>query len=266
MKDIVVEISKIFNREAIDFIVIGALARDIYFEERSLPQGIKTRDVDFAILVKDWDEFKKIKELLKTEKSMKEDPEKSYRLLLGEIPIDLIPFGDIAGDSETIKWPRPFRSRMKVMGFNKAFECAVDINLADTAVKVIIPEMLIALKLSSWCHSEVRRKDAVDIKVVLQNVKTLCPDLDDDFHEDRNESLFEKYIGDEDGLWISIFASRIQFLLAGSDLSAVITNMAKNSYTMKKLLVDMNNGNIPDPKRESELLAILTPFIDGLIL
>ncbi|MBT7611579.1 MAG: hypothetical protein HN576_17615, partial [Bacteriovoracaceae bacterium] len=59
MKDIVAEVSKIFTRENIDFIVIGALARDIFFEEKNIKLDIKTKDVDFAILVKNWDEFEK---------------------------------------------------------------------------------------------------------------------------------------------------------------------------------------------------------------
>ena len=67
MKDVVIKISKIFDREKIKFIVIGALARDIYFESKKIKLEIRTKDVDFAILVSDWDEFKQVKELLKNE-------------------------------------------------------------------------------------------------------------------------------------------------------------------------------------------------------
>lgn len=36
MKDLVIEVSKVFNREGINFIVIGALARDIFFEQKNI--------------------------------------------------------------------------------------------------------------------------------------------------------------------------------------------------------------------------------------
>lgn len=44
MKDLVISISKIFDREGINFIVIGALARDIYFEEKNLKLDVRTKD------------------------------------------------------------------------------------------------------------------------------------------------------------------------------------------------------------------------------
>jgi predicted nucleotidyltransferase len=266
MKDIVAEVSKIFTRENIDFIVIGALARDIFFEEKNIKLDIKTKDVDFAILVKNWDEFEKIKKLLKDEKAMTQDPKKSYRLFLGNIPIDLIPFGEIAEPGATVNWPGSFRARMKVMGFKEAFDCAVDINLNSTIVKVIIPEMLVALKLSSWSLSSGRGKDAMDIKLVLENVKTLCPDLDNDFHEDRNESLLEKYVNDEEGFWISTLGARIQVILNGNDLSSYLKNMVQGTSTMNSFLRDMNEGNVPDQETEESLRKMLGPLIDGLLL
>jgi predicted nucleotidyltransferase len=51
MKDLVISISKIFDREKVKFIVIGAWARDIYFEEKKLRLDIRTKDIDFAVLV-----------------------------------------------------------------------------------------------------------------------------------------------------------------------------------------------------------------------
>lgn len=144
MKDLVISISKIFDREGINFIVIGALARDIYFEEKNLKLDIRTKDVDFAILIKDWDEFKQVKELLKKEMGMTEDSKKVYRLMCGGIPVDLLPFGAIAEPGATVSWPGQFMSRMKVQGFQEAFDNAEAITLEGVNVKVIIPEMLVA--------------------------------------------------------------------------------------------------------------------------
>ena len=264
MKDLVISISKIFDREGINFIVIGALARDIYFEQKNLKLDIRTKDVDFAILVKDWDEFNQVKELLKNEMNMAEDPKKVYRLMCGGIPVDLLPFGEIAEPGATVSWPGQFRARMKVQGFQEAFDNAEALTLEGVNVKVIIPEMLVALKLSSWSLGADRAKDAMDIRLVLENVKTLCPDLENDFHNDENESLLEQYSKDEDGLWIAIFGSRIQTLLGESGLSSYLKNLMNSGTTVGSLIRDMNEGNIPDRELESELSSLTSPLKTGL--
>jgi predicted nucleotidyltransferase len=99
MKDLVISISKIFDREDIKFVLIGALARDLYFEEKNITLEIGTKDIDFAILAQDWKEFNQVKDLLKNEMGMTEDTKVIYRLMYGGVPIDLLPFGKIAEPS-----------------------------------------------------------------------------------------------------------------------------------------------------------------------
>lgn len=264
MKDLVISISKVFEREKIKFIVIGALGRDIYFEEKKLKLEIKTKDIDFAVLVENWDEFNKVKELLKKEMRMTEDSKKIYRLMHGGIPIDLLPFGKIAEPGATVSWPGQFRARMKVQGFQEAYDNAVELVLKNVKVRVIIPEMLVALKLSSWSLGSSRVKDAMDIRLILENVKSLCPDLEDDFHNDENEALFEKYSNDENGLWISSFGSRVQTLLGESDLSGYLKNLINSKTTLASLIRDMNEGNVPGQELEKVLMVIVAPLKDGL--
>jgi predicted nucleotidyltransferase len=264
VKDLVIRISKVFDREGVRFIVIGALARDIYFEEKKLSLDIRTKDIDFAILVKDWDEFNQVKELLKVEMGMSVDGKHAYRLVCGDIPVDLIPFGEIAEPGATVSWPGRFKERMKVLGFQEAFDNAAELILENSKVKVIIPEMLVALKLSSWSHSTSRTKDAIDIRLVLENVKALCSDLEDDFHKEENEDLLEKFAEDEMGLWISSLGSRIQTLLGNSDLSSYLKNLMNSETTISSLVRDMNEGNVPGQELEKSLKALAIPLMVGL--
>jgi predicted nucleotidyltransferase len=264
VKDLVIRISKVFDREGVRFIVIGALARDIYFEEKKLSLDIRTKDIDFAILVKNWSEFNQVKELLKVEMGMSADREHVYRLVYGGIPVDLIPFGEIAEPGATVSWPGRFKERMKVLGFQEAFDNAAELILENNKVKVIIPEMLVALKLSSWSHNSSRRKDAIDIRLVLENVKALCSDLEDDFHNEENEDLLEKFAEDEMGLWISSLGSRIQTLLGNSDLSGYLKNLMNSERTISSLIRDMNEGNVPDQELEKSLKALAIPLMVGL--
>ena len=174
MKDLVIKISKIFDRERIGFIVIGALARDIYFEAKSLKLDLRTKDIDFAILVKDWEEFNQIKKLLKNEMRMLEDTEKIYRLICGEIPIDLLPFGGIAEPGATVRWPGQFRARMKVQGFQEAFNNAEEIILEGIKVKVIIPEMLVALNFLAGVTQKREQKMQWMLSLFLSTLKNFA--------------------------------------------------------------------------------------------
>lgn len=122
-----------------------------------------------------------------------------------------------------------------------------------------------ALKLSSWSLGEDRAKDAMDIRLVLENVKTLCPDLENDFHNDENEALLEQFSDDEDGLWIAVLGSRIQALLGSSDLSGYLKNLMKSGTTIGSLIIDMNEGNIPDQELVKVLQSLTTPLKTGLI-
>jgi len=265
MKDLVISISKIFDREKIQFIVVGALARDIFFEEKRIKLDIRTKDIDFAVLVENWDEFNQVKEILMKEMGMTEESGKVYRLMHGSIPVDLLPFGQIAEPGATVRWPGQFRARMKVQGFQEAFDNAAEIILEKVKVRVVIPEMLVALKLSSWSLGASRSKDAMDIRLILENLKILCPDLEDDFHKDENEALFEKYNNNEIGLWISSFGSRIQTLLGSGELSNYLKNLMSSNVTLSNLIRDMNEGNISGEELEKSLLAIVVPLKDGLI-
>lgn len=265
MKDLVISISKVFDRKKIKFIVIGALARDMYFEEKRLKLDIRTKDIDFAILVENWEEFNQVKELLKKEMGMTEDIQKIYGLMYGAVPVDLLPFGKIAEPGEIVRWPGQFGARMKVQGFQEAFDNAAELLLENVKVRVVIPEMLVALKLSSWSLGSSRAKDAMDIRLILENVKTLCPDLENDFHHDVNQTLFEKYSNNENGLWISSFGSRIQTLLANSDLSEYLKNLINSGKTISSLIRDMNEGNVPEIELEKVLMAMVTQLRDGLI-
>ena len=129
--------------------------------------------------------------------NMTSDQSRVCRLYHGTIPIDLLPFGKISEPGSTINWPGKFRDIMKVQGFQEALDNAAIVELNGIGVNIVIPEMLVALKLSSWSLAAARDKDAMDLKLILENVQELCPDLSDSFHEVENESLLKAYPNDE---------------------------------------------------------------------
>ncbi len=265
MKDSISKISKFFIEKNIEFILIGASARDLFFAEKGIELTVKTKDIDFAIVTRDWNEFEEIKKLLISELKLIQDKDKTYRLDYQGIPIDLLPFGDIAKPGTTIRWPGTFRERMQVLGFEEAFKNAGEVVIEGTSIKVVIPEMLVVLKLSSWSHATDRNKDAVDIKLVLENVIELCPDLKDQYYSKEYEWIVTKYGSDSASIWIAFFAYRIKNLLKGTEPYPYIKNMFESDGTLTMLMIAMNNGVTPDPTLEAVLRGLISPFKAGLL-
>lgn len=256
MRELAKKISKILQRENCKFVLIGAFARDLYFEQKNIKLPVSTKDVDFAVLTESWEEFDKMKGKIINELGLKQD-HRVYRLLLGEIPIDLLPFGNIEDGNSTVKWPGTFRERMKVMGFKEAYENGVDIDVDGEKIRTIIPEMLVALKLSSWSHGN-RVKDAIDIKFILENIEVLCKDLITD--ETLKVDVIENELKSTREINIARLGIRINKLLEGSDLKDYLRNVLENGYNKDLLIRNMNN----DTLATGETLKMLKAFVESL--
>ena len=153
----------------IDFFIIGATARDIFFSEIF---GIKTIrasiDCDLAIRVRSWQEYESLlKELLKDNRFQKEEKTFHRFLFQKNTYLDIIPFGAIANHSNKIQWPPDFRIIMSVMGFEEAYRASITIRLSDKSfgeVKICSPAGLAVMKIISWSNSyPIRNQDAKDL-------------------------------------------------------------------------------------------------------
>lgn len=177
----------------IPYLVIGATARDIILHHgygAAIERG--TRDIDFGIQVQNWDQFEQLKEHL-LNNGFTPDQTKVHQLVT-TVPngenweIDIIPFGNIAGDGNAITWPPQHDIGMSVTGFNEAFKHALDVKIAinpNLNIKVASPAGMLLLKLISWLEREhgVRRKDAMDIFYLTRHYSKI-PDIADSLYED----------------------------------------------------------------------------------
>ncbi|MDP2363016.1 MAG: nucleotidyl transferase AbiEii/AbiGii toxin family protein [Ignavibacteria bacterium] len=170
--EVLKKVKNIADKLKIDFFIVGATVRDMIL---NYMYGIKvyraTNDIDFAVSVKSWEEYK----LLMGEIE-KEGFEKSERILhrytyKGMI-IDFIPFGGVSADGKTITWPDKDGKEMNVIGFDDAFLNTEDL-LIQTDPKVIIKAAsvvsLVVLKMFSWNDRPVdlRSKDAKDLYLII---------------------------------------------------------------------------------------------------
>lgn len=189
-------IAEVAEQNNVPFFIIGATARDIIFE---YVYGIKapraTRDIDLAVNVATWDDFKQLNDqLIATEEFS--PTRMSQRLIYQDkIPVDIVPFGAIETNGH-IDWPPDHTIEMSVQGFSEAYNATIIIRFQDVPVldiHVVSPVALVILKLMAWKERRHQHsKDALDLVFLLteyinaDNIERVAeehPDLllEDDF-------------------------------------------------------------------------------------
>lgn len=155
-----------------DYFVAGATARDlILVHVHRLRPGRATRDIDFGIAVRDWDQFSRLKEDLVATGEFESDRKMLQRLIYSNpsaafsIPVDLIPFRGVESDDATIKWPPSRDIVVNVAGFEDALSSSVALTLDENLmVRVASLPGLTLLKLMAWSdRGRETNKDAADL-------------------------------------------------------------------------------------------------------
>jgi predicted nucleotidyltransferase len=160
------------------YFIIGATARDILMTHVfGIDADRATRDVDLAVALEDWSQFEAIKKAFIDSGNFMSLSSAVHRLYYQPdvhdtaYPLDLIPFGKITGDKNTIAWPPDMATVMNVSGYQEAFESAVQVEVgAGLTVKVVSIPALAALKLLAWNDRGLKdNKDAQDLLFLLKN-------------------------------------------------------------------------------------------------
>lgn len=186
MKDIsgkidpaVVEVVSLLNAVAEDLVIpyfmVGAKARDLFFSALfGIPTLRGTMDVDFAVRVKDWQQFEGFAIGLLATGKVQSHGKISHRFKHenGTL-IDVIPFSGIENPRGTVSWPPSGESVLSTIGFEDAFKSAEVVRIAldpPCDVKICTPAGLAIMKLVSWDQKYPERSDdAKDIHYILTN-------------------------------------------------------------------------------------------------
>ena len=156
--------------------VVGATARDLMMKLLDeYPSKRKTRDLDVAIALSDWSQFENLSQILQ-KNYFRKDPANQKFYYEGkkhdnDYEVDVVPFGDIAGEDETLLWPPEYEKEMSVKCFtevmNRSMPITIDklfnINIATLAGQFLI-------KLDAWNDrhtAEYDSKDADDMFLIL---------------------------------------------------------------------------------------------------
>jgi len=156
------------------FFIVGANARDILLEiHYGIESNRATVDIDIAVYIENWDQFKRLKEALTGATGFTPTKDIQRLLFKKRLPVDIVPFGEIAEKGDIIEWPPDGSIKMRVTGFRECFQHTVEVKISDKpklSVNVVSLAGLAILKLISWDENRARRrKDASDLVFIIRN-------------------------------------------------------------------------------------------------
>ncbi|MEO6667874.1 MAG: hypothetical protein ABIN36_00275 [Ferruginibacter sp.] len=167
-----------FGKLSIDFYLIGAIARDIWYAKGNA-NSTATRDIDFAVFIADHEDYNKLKEYLVQQKNFVESNTNAFTIISPEgLVVDVLPFGEIEIDNK-INMSGEGLTSIKVNGFQEVYNSGTEIIEFGNghAFSVATLSSIVLLKLISFDdRPEQRLKDPGDIASIIQNYFDLKSD------------------------------------------------------------------------------------------
>ena len=166
------KIKEVADSLQLDFFIIGATVRDMilhYVYDIKIYR--RTNDIDFAVRVKNWDEYYKLTaEIEKV--GFKKDKRITHRFYYDGIVVDFIPFGEIADEKNDLTWQDKEKKKMNLIGFDDAYFSSEEILIQtelDIVIKTASVESLVMLKIFAWNdrRADDRLKDARDLYLIM---------------------------------------------------------------------------------------------------
>jgi len=213
----------------------------------SIPTIRATLDIDFGVQVPSWDQYLKLKQGLIETGEFTETGDVQRMMFQSSLRIDLIPFGPIADNTSTIKWPPNQEIVMSILGFEESFRHSQTVRLSTNPkldIKIVTLAGLAAMKIISWKDRFPERdRDAIDLALIIQNY-TDAGNLERMFSEALD------LVDSEDFDYVSVGAR-----LLGRDIAVILSTDAKavvleilNNETGKqdryRLLEDMMRSDL----------------------
>jgi predicted nucleotidyltransferase len=201
LQDVLIAVDECCLKLDIDFYILGALARDVWFKEHGIAAR-GTKDVDFAVLLSETDQFYKLKAKLIDEYKYVQSKDNQYALIApNSFQIDILPFGAIEIEDGVIVEGEGLK-KIKVNGFKEVYLTSIKqvYVLEGKKFKVATLPAIFLLKLIAFDdRPEHRDNDPIDCINIIKKYFEIESNLIWDEHND----LF----GDDRSL--EIIASRV---------------------------------------------------------
>jgi len=169
LKDVLVQVSAACDLLKIDFFIVGAVARNIWYAANNVSSA-GTKDIDFGVYIPQEKDYEALKQKLQHEFGYTVNKENSFCLISPEgKQIDLLPFGEIENEGEVIIDGAGL-TRINLDGFNEVFKNGLnEITLEDSKYSVCsIPSVVILKMIAFDDRPERRVKDIKDIDRIFK--------------------------------------------------------------------------------------------------
>ncbi|MBR8703322.1 nucleotidyltransferase [Porphyromonas levii] len=188
-------VSRCFKEIDQDFFVIGATARDILIRQLvGVSSQRRTRDLDLAIAIPDWESFSQVTHTL-VNNGFEKDSNMLQRFYYRSYELDIVPYGDVAEDDGYIYWPPEENIAMSVKGFSEVLSEAITVSIDNEFdIKIASLHGLFVLKFNAWLDRNVQTsKDAEDMSFIIDNY--FIVNLDRQFHSEVYDwENFDDYV------------------------------------------------------------------------
>lgn len=184
-----------FHNIGVPFYIIGATARDIIMQQMiDVASPRRTKDLDIAIAIPDWDKFLEVSLALESA-GLKKSENERQRFFWGEYELDVVPYGKVAKADDNIYWPPEEEIAMSVKGFDQILDDAITVSIDGMFdVKIASLYGLFLLKFNAWKDRHATTsKDASDMSFILENY--FDANVERDFHSEvYNSEDFDIYV------------------------------------------------------------------------
>ncbi len=242
----------------IEFFLMGAAARDLMLQyAHGIETQRATKDVDFAVMVRDWNAYDALRTALIGSGEFSERPGPAthrFRHMLG-LPLDIVPFGGVERPDRTFAWPPDHSTVFDCFGVNEAFTASVMARLPEAVqVRVAPIPAQAVLKIAAWQdrkHTDPGR-DAPDLLLFLGRYMD-CGNLDR--AASRHQDLFEADDFDYVQAGVRLLARDMVPLIGRAGIERVLTILVPEADEAGRLLLASQSGL--DLERARRLLEVL---------
>jgi len=179
LKEVFDALEEAFKEKNIDFYLIGAIARDIWYA-RGDEEFRSTKDVDFAVFISNKQDYQEVRDYLRKNKGFTESSTNAFVVIAPSgVQIDLLPFGGIEIDEE-VHFDGSGLTSIKVNGFKEVYETGTQGMTLETGhhFKIATLPAIVLLKFIAYDdRPELRFKDARDIINIVCHYFNLQSDL-----------------------------------------------------------------------------------------
>ena len=264
LKGVFDDLEEVFEKMEIDFYLIGALAREVWYAGSGQIQRT-TKDVDFAVFIASKTDYKDVRNFMVDEKGYTELRTNAFVIISPKgIEIDLLPFGGIEIDDE-VEFDGTGFTNIKVNGFMEVHESGTarfDLETGHSFRVATLPSIVLLKFIAYDDRPEIRAKDPRDIINIILHFFELQSDL---IYENHSDLFGQEHDPSLEELAAKVIGREIRkMIVSNTDLQLRLNEILQAHIEQKE-----NSALVRHMANEAErsvetILGLLKALFEGL--